>query len=199
MNCSATTATPISEFGVPWGYLAAVHLVETRMGRIRGESSAGAQGPMQFLPSTWAAYGEGDINSNKDSIRAAARYLKRNGAPGDMRNALWNYNHSFLYVDAVTEYAKQMLAAERAFFGYHHWQVYYRTTNGDVLLPVGYGARRVRRSARSRARRRRCRAGAGGRCGSPARAVPPSARASRYMRGMANSTGNVSIGKPIAW
>lgn len=128
-----------AEFGVPWPYLAAVHLVETRMGRIRGASSAGALGPMQFLPSTWAAYGEGDINSNKDSIRAAARYLKRNGAPGDMRNALWNYNHSYLYVDAVTAYAEQMRANERAYYGYYHWRVYYRTTNGDVLLEEGYG------------------------------------------------------------
>src|ERR1041384_8142233 len=48
---------------VPWAYLAAVHLVETRMGRIRGTSTAGAQGPMQFLPSTWARWGGGgDIN-----------------------------------------------------------------------------------------------------------------------------------------
>src|SRR6266566_9332871 len=36
-----------AEFGVPWYYLAAVNLVETRMGRIRGDSYAGAQGPMQ--------------------------------------------------------------------------------------------------------------------------------------------------------
>ena len=127
------------EFGVAWGFLAAIHLVETRMGRIRGESSAGAEGPMQFLPATWAAYGEGDINSNRDSIRAAARYLKRNGAPTNMRNALWNYNHSYLYVDAVTIYAEQMRENERAYFGYYHWQVYYRTTSGDVLLPEGYG------------------------------------------------------------
>ncbi len=128
-----------SEFGAPWPYLAAVHFVETRMGRIRGASSAGALGPMQFLPKTWAAYGEGDINSNRDSIRAAARYLARNGAPAAMRNALWNYNHSYLYVDAVTAYAEQMRANERAYFAYYHWQVYYRTTNGDVLLPEGYG------------------------------------------------------------
>ena len=40
--------------GVGWQYLAAVHLVETRMGRIRGTSAAGAEGPMQFLPSTFA-------------------------------------------------------------------------------------------------------------------------------------------------
>ena len=36
--------------GVSWTYLAAIHLVETRMGRIRGVSTAGARGPMQFLP-----------------------------------------------------------------------------------------------------------------------------------------------------
>src|SRR5438105_1190436 len=43
-----------TEFGIPWSYLAAIHLVETRMGRIRGTSVAGAQGPMQFMPATWA-------------------------------------------------------------------------------------------------------------------------------------------------
>src|SRR3990170_162129 len=59
-----------AEFGVHWSYLASIHLVETRMGRIRGVSTAGAQGPMQFMPGTWAAYGEGDINSNRDAIRA---------------------------------------------------------------------------------------------------------------------------------
>ena len=129
-----------AEFGVGWSYLAAVNLVETRMGRIRGTSEAGAQGPMQFLPATWNQYGEGgDINSYRDSIRAAARYLKRNGAPGDMRNALWNYNHSYDYVDAVTAYALRMATDAAAFTSYYGWQVYYVTTAGDVWLPVGYG------------------------------------------------------------
>lgn len=126
------------EFGVAWGYLAAIHLVETRMGRIRGTSSAGALGPMQFMPKTWEAYGEGDIHSNKDAIRAAARYLVAAGAPARMDDALWAYNHSDRYVRAVTRYAKRMLDDERAFFGYHGWEVYYRTTSGDALLPVGW-------------------------------------------------------------
>jgi hypothetical protein len=128
-----------AEFGVPWSYLAAIHLVETRMGRIRGTSTAGAQGPMQFLPSTWAAYGDGDINSDRDSIRAAARYLKANGAPASMANALFRYNHSDRYVRAVTAYAEVMRAEPDAYRGYYHWQVYYLTTGGDILLPVGYG------------------------------------------------------------
>jgi membrane-bound lytic murein transglycosylase B len=140
-----------AEFGVPWAYLAAIHLVETRMGRIRGTSTAGAQGPMQFLPSTWEAYGEGDINSNRDAIRAAARYLKRNGAPERMANALFNYNRSDRYVRAVTLHAEVMLADERAssgaranggapgaYRGFHQWQVWYRLPDGDVLLPEGW-------------------------------------------------------------
>lgn len=129
-----------SQIGVPWQYLAAIHLVETRMGRIRGTSTAGAQGPMQFLPSTWRQYGAGgDINSNRDAILAAARLLARNGAPGNMSNALYNYNRSQRYVTAVTAYAEQMREDERAYLGYYHWQVFYRLVEGDRLLPVGYG------------------------------------------------------------
>ena len=127
-----------AEFGVPWPYLAAIHLSETRMGRIRGTSIAGAQGPMQFMPGTWAAFGEGDINSDRDAIRAAARYLRHNGAPGNLANALFRYNNSQRYVRAVTAYAEVMRAEPIAFRGYYHWQVYYRTTRGDILLPVGY-------------------------------------------------------------
>jgi membrane-bound lytic murein transglycosylase B len=129
-----------AEFGVPWEYLAGVHLTETRMGRIRGTSTAGAQGPMQFLPSTWGAYGEGDINDTGDSIRAAARYLKANGAPERMADALYRYNPTPKYVNAVTAYAEQMVADERAYRGYYHWQVYYWSTLGDVWLRVGYEA-----------------------------------------------------------
>ena len=75
------------------------------MGRIRGDSSAGAQGPMQFIPSTWAAYGEGDVNSYRDSILAAGRYLRAAGAPGNMPKAVFAYNHDTRYVAAVTGYA----------------------------------------------------------------------------------------------
>ncbi|MGI8427052.1 MAG: transglycosylase SLT domain-containing protein [Actinomycetota bacterium] len=126
-------------FGIPWAYLASIHLVETRMGRIRGTSSAGAQGPMQFIPGTWAQYGEGDINDPHDAIFAAARYLKASGAPAAMDKALFAYNRSQRYVSAINIYTKQMLDDERTYLAFYHWQVYVRTTSGDVLLEVGYG------------------------------------------------------------
>jgi len=123
---------------IPWAYFASIHLVETRLGRIRGTSSAGAQGPMQFTLPTWHEYGQGDINSNRDAILAAARLLQAGGAPGDMRRALRRYNNSNSYVNAVDSYAQLMLADERAFLGYYAWQVYYATTGGTFLLPEGY-------------------------------------------------------------
>ena len=128
-----------SRFGVPWPYLAAINFVESNMGRILGASSAGAQGPMQFIPSTWAAYGEGDINNPHDAILAAARYLRASGAPINMPRALYAYNPSQRYVRAISLYAEQMKATERPYFGYYYWQVYVLTTRGEVLLEEGYG------------------------------------------------------------
>ena len=127
-----------AKFGVPWYYLASVHLVETRMGRIHGLSSAGAQGPMQFMPATWAAYGTGNINDDHDAILGAANYLRANGAPADMQRALYAYNHSQAYVNALIDYANVMKADPLAYRGYHGWQVYYPTVDGPVLLPIGW-------------------------------------------------------------
>ncbi len=129
--------------GVPWTYLAAIHLVETRMGRVRGTSTAGAQGPMQFLPTTWDLYGAGgDIHDPRDATLAAARLLRHHGAPGDMADALWHYNPSDNYVGAVLEYARTMQRSPAAYGGYWHWRVFYFHERGTYVLPVGYPEKR---------------------------------------------------------
>jgi soluble lytic murein transglycosylase-like protein len=130
--------TAADEFGIDWTTLAAIHLVESRMGRIRGDSTAGAKGPMQFLPSTWQAYGEGDIEDPHDAIRAAARYLADHGAPQDIDAAIYAYNHSDLYVTAIQDHAAVMRADPRTYRAYHAWQVYYRLASGDRILEVGF-------------------------------------------------------------
>jgi membrane-bound lytic murein transglycosylase B len=118
-------------FGVHWSVLAAVNFVESAFGRVRSASEAGARGPMQFLPSTWRAYGlGGDIDDPRDAILAAAHYLHRSGAPRDLDRALFAYNHSTAYVRAVRGFAARMRADERAFLHYYAWQVYVRTPSG---------------------------------------------------------------------
>ena len=124
--------------GVPWQYLAAIHFQETRMGRVVGQSSSGAVGPMQFLPSTWEQCCEGDPTVTRDAVLGAARYLVLSGAPSDMQAALSAYNPNSGYVGAVTAYAQNMIADERAYFGYHGWEVFYGSSEGTVRLPVGY-------------------------------------------------------------
>ena len=130
-----------SASGVGWNYLAAINLIETRFGSIVGVSTAGAQGPMQFLPSTFAAYGEGgDIHSPRDSIMAAGRYLAANGFANDRGHAIYRYNNAHEYVQAVNQYAAVLAADPATFAGYYRWDAYYYTTAGDVLLPIGYAA-----------------------------------------------------------
>jgi membrane-bound lytic murein transglycosylase B len=127
--------------GVGWNYLAAINLIETRLGSINGVSTAGAQGPMQFLPATFDAYGAGgDIHSPHDSIMAAGRFLAANGFANDRDQAIYHYNHADEYVQAVSDYAAVLAADPAAFAGYYRWDVYYYSTAGDVLLPIGYTA-----------------------------------------------------------
>jgi hypothetical protein len=130
--------------GIPWEVLAAVNLVETALGRIDGVSVANAQGPMQFLPSTWAEPGigrGGDIRDPRDAIHAAARYLVRRGGLRDIRRGLWGYNNSDHYGRGVLEYAALLQEDPAAFRGLYHWQVHVPTSAGDIWLPVGYHQR----------------------------------------------------------
>ena len=114
-------------FGVGWHVLAAINFVETGFGRLRNESTAGARGPMQFMPATWRAYGlGGNIRDPRDAILGAANYLHANGAPRSYRRALFHYNHSSHYVAAVLRYARRIRRDPRAFYAYYSWQVYVR-------------------------------------------------------------------------
>ncbi len=101
-------------FGPDWYVLMAVGKVESNHGENLGPSSAGAMGPMQFLPSTWETAGvdgDGDGAANimdpEDAIPAAAKYLVDGGAPGDWYAALFAYNHAGWYVQEVLEVAEQ--------------------------------------------------------------------------------------------
>jgi len=118
-------------FGVAWQVLAAVNFVETGFNKIRSASSAGAQGPMQFIPATWRAYGMGgDIRDPRDAIMGAANYLRRSGAPRSYRRALYAYNPSYAYVRAVLRYARVIRARPQAFYALHSWQIFVRTPGG---------------------------------------------------------------------
>ena len=96
------------QYGIHWQVLAAINEIETDYGRNLNVSSAGALGWMQFLPSTWRAYG---VDANKDgkkdpynpvdAIFAAARYLNAAGYEESVRRAIFAYNHADWYVDSV--------------------------------------------------------------------------------------------------
>jgi murein DD-endopeptidase MepM/ murein hydrolase activator NlpD len=96
------------QYGIRWEVLAAINEIETDYGRNLNISVAGAQGWMQFMPSTWKRYG---VDANKDGVSdpynpvdaifAAARYLKAAGGQQDLRRAIFAYNHANWYVDSV--------------------------------------------------------------------------------------------------
>jgi murein DD-endopeptidase MepM/ murein hydrolase activator NlpD len=103
-----------TEYSIPWQVLASINRIETNFGRNLNVSSAGAMGWMQFIPSSWEAYG---VDANEDgrkdpynpvdAICAAGRYLKAAGAENNLRDAIFAYNHADWYVDEVLLYANQ--------------------------------------------------------------------------------------------
>jgi membrane-bound lytic murein transglycosylase B len=128
-------------FGVPWRVLAAVNFVESAFGKVRSASAAGAQGPMQFMPATWRAYGlGGDVHDPHDAIMGAANYLRASGGRRDIRGALHAYNPSPTYVDAVLRYARRIRVDLDAFYTFYNWQVFARTSAGEKRL-TGPGRR----------------------------------------------------------
>jgi hypothetical protein len=124
--------------GIAWYWLAAIHLQETRMGRIIGTSSAGAVGPMQFLPTTWERCCVGDPLIPRDAILGAATYLSQSGGTADMPAALHEYNPNDSYVATVTAFAENMRDNPQLYASYRAWQVFYTSSAGTVRLPIGY-------------------------------------------------------------
>jgi hypothetical protein len=127
-----------ARFGVDWELLAAVHFIETRFGRVVSASSAGAQGPMQFILSTWRAYGlGGDVRDPRDAILGAANYLSSSGAPQQERRALLAYNPAGFYADAVALYTRQLRRDPDTFYAFYNWQVFVRTPAGELKRLTG--------------------------------------------------------------
>jgi hypothetical protein len=122
-------------FRVPWQLLAALNFVESAFGKIRTDSAVGARGPMQFMPATWRAYGlGGNVHNDRDAIMGAANYLRASGAPRDLRRALFAYNHSNAYVDAILRYTDLIERDVRNLYVFYSWQLFVRTEKGDLRL-----------------------------------------------------------------
>ncbi|HEV7642008.1 MAG TPA: transglycosylase SLT domain-containing protein, partial [Gaiellaceae bacterium] len=114
-------------FGIRWQLLAAINFVESDFGRARTTAKADAQGPMQFEPATWRAYGMGgDVYDERDAILAAANLLAANGARTDERAGLRHYNLSPLYWDAVLHLTHRIATVPTAFREYYAWKLFLR-------------------------------------------------------------------------
>lgn len=110
--------------GLSWTVLAAIGQIESADGTNLGPSSAGAMGPMQFLPSTWAIWGtdgfgdtgQPNILNPYDAVASAARLLCANGAAAggkSLYHAVFEYNHADWYVNEVLGLAAEYAADYR--------------------------------------------------------------------------------------
>jgi cell wall-associated NlpC family hydrolase len=117
--------------GLPWTIVAAIGTVESNNGTSNlpgvhsGANAAGAEGPMQFEPKTFAAYDEpvppgGAVPPSPydptDAVYAAARLLCADGGAGgaDLSGAVYAYNHSESYVSEVLALAQSYAASSTA-------------------------------------------------------------------------------------
>jgi cell wall-associated NlpC family hydrolase len=113
------------DYGIPWNVLAGIGEVETGHGTSNapgvhsGVNYAGAGGPMQFLAPTFKSFavdgnhdGKKDLYDPADAIPSAAAYLKHNGAPQRMKTAIFQYNHSWDYVNLVLTWAKRYASGD---------------------------------------------------------------------------------------
>jgi membrane-bound lytic murein transglycosylase B len=82
------------------------------------------------MPSTWASYGRGDIHDPRQAILAAGRFLRAAGGDRDERGALYRYNPSWAYVDAVRRYAGRIRRNPRAFRIFYARRLVVRTLSG---------------------------------------------------------------------
>ena len=113
-GASRFIADASKKYGVDPEVLSAIYGIETAFGTNTNDSSAGAQGPMQFMPETFASYGvraynrkgAPNVQDTADAIFSAANYLSASGYARDPRQAIFAYNHADWYVNDVVENSK---------------------------------------------------------------------------------------------
>jgi len=98
--------------GLPEAVVAAQNYDESGYGSNEGPSSAGAEGPWQFEPATFASYGSGSITSWSDSTAAYVKYMNSllSQYGGNVRNALAAYNAGPGNLSAGYSYADEILS-----------------------------------------------------------------------------------------
>ena len=131
--------------GLPWTIVAAIGTTESDNGQSTlpgvhsGANAAGAEGPMQFEPATFAEYDEpvpagGAVPPSPydatDAVYAAVRLLCANGGSGgtDLSGAVYDYNHSATYVAQVLALAQSYAAASTS------------AGSGTTVAAIGTGA-----------------------------------------------------------